>query len=147
MFPYCLFVAYAQKLLPGKRTSIKQLYRNRRQIISGWFISIFPVRPANLPDAILRQADSGRTKLAKIAIFWRFSKYLRIFLLRYRLEILNEGKGQQVISLEKVSKHLVAGRLDNYTEKWPKMGKFGKMVGACFLWSNSATVKAMPNLI
>ena len=64
----------------------------RTEIYVDRFLSIFQVRPTNRLDAIVRKADSGRRKLAKIVIFWRFSKYLGIFLLRYQLEILNEGK-------------------------------------------------------
>jgi len=68
------------------------LYMDRSGRTSERFVKIFQIRPANRPEAIGRKVDGGRKKRPKMAYFSRFSDYLRAFLTRYRLEILNEGR-------------------------------------------------------
>ena len=74
--------------------NINILYMVGSEIYENRFLSIFRGRPVNRPDSIVREADSGRNKLAKIVIFLRFSKDLCMLLQRYRVEILKEGKSQ-----------------------------------------------------
>jgi len=64
----------------------------RSRIYVGRLLSIFGIRPANRPEAIVRNVDGGRKNRPKMAYFSRFSDYFAYFHIWYRHEILNEGR-------------------------------------------------------
>ena len=54
--------------------------------------------------------------MGKMVIFRKFKQNLRLLMLKYRLEISNEGKKYQVTSFRGVSKHLDCHKLVYYTK-------------------------------
>ena len=86
-------------------------------------LSVFRVHPDTF-------SDTGGRKLAAVGDFYRkmvisrqFKQNLRLLILRYRLEILKEGKKYQVTSFRGVSENLDSHKLVYYTKKRPILPK------------------------
>ena len=96
--------------------NIDILYMVGSRIYLGRLLSIFKIRPANRPDAIVRKVDGGRKNRPKMAYFSRFLDYLTHFSIRYRLEILNGGRRGYGTTYLKVLENLVNTKFVSFTK-------------------------------